>query len=1263
MTPIFPESPQVRASEKPDSLRVFQPQPTLFQTLRASEKPDLPRVLQGPTTTRIISQCDPSENVKKYFSSLSHDFLKLEPRDNKGSTHDAGVKKKQPIASGTGDASCRHVDTQPASAAVGIVLCGDPSPAAGTHNVVLGLRDWLRSTGAKLYGFLDGPRGLILGGQDNFIDFSAEESSYVDSFLNQGGAYMLNYGKCRLLSDRDATKIKATCDRLKINGLCFVGGLYELSQIAVLAQRFADTDITILGVIQSPNGSAYLKDYISITLGFDSARGVLCEMAGNLCLETMSGSEYHFVICGSGAVTLEVALQITPTMCFINAEVRHSKKTLNEIIRTIVDTLDKRRERGKHAAVVLLSEGFFESLYHMEELKNDIALLRREKAASLLTENDAEQFLEGESLKLFTQLPYHARHGLVFLSDHSGLPVLPSISAEREIGALVQAEVLRRGQKSLNMCFHNLGQEGRCPVPTRFDSAMGWALGHVTGHLLSAKKHGYIAAVEDLLKPVEEWTSLAVPFTALLKDSGERGPPTMPQARVSLESTIFKVYEAVSTSWPLQSSYRQPGPTQHFSPPSLDDLPYSLIAQYWNFPGVLEHVRGVGEVPEDDIILPESPPIHCPRRKLDGLSILQRSRIKYEPQLPKCLLGRYHIRDAEISGHMYNDLNLLKMAFPHSVHSASSSSHHLRSVELERIDDDDGDESKSSQEDEKSDFLPEPGSMKVKEKGNLLLALDRRLRSKERGLGLHPQIIIGLAFLGRPSPGTLNIALGLHAYLQSMPTPGRLIGILMGGIGVQKEYYIELNEETLEAYKNQGGLDLLGRSEKTVTRSSEELEWCSKLAKNLRLDGLVIVGGVGTHADTAMVSEYFLDRDIPCRVIGVPASIEGDIPFVEQTLGFDTASKVYASIVGNLATDAATAGRTWYFIRIAGRSVSHIAAECALQTNPNIVLVSEEIQSRRLSLSDVTNMICDNVETRAKNGKNFGVVLIPEGFLSFVPEVRLLITEVNQLKKIDIEVSTAVDLKSYLTAISYGVFQHLPERIQQQVVSILHLPRETSTRLEVNNLETESLMKALVESELNRRKVLGSFRSGSFLCRTHSLAHQGRSALPTNFDCDLGYTMGYASGALIDGGKTGFLVAVANLKKNVSEWQVSGIPLTSLISLSSHPYDPTKLRVFLEAGMLLLEGRKFAHQLPPPTERIFRNPGPVQFFGPAQHLVCKRLEMTNDRSARLKKIWKLCKDLKRLSSANCGPVTLDALITSLRSSLDLLKAVAAPQID
>lgn len=339
----------------------------LFQTLRARDKPVLPYDLRGSTFAQVVEECNPPTSVRKCFDALPVDFLQLVKSD---------------------------ATTPPPLRVVGIVLCGDPSPAAGTHNVILGLRQHLAPT-TKVIGFLDGPKGLMVGKEDNYVDLIC--GTYVDDFLNQGGADMLGYGKFRPLSDRDVVKIRATCERYQIDGLCFVGGPYELTQVANLAQRCSE--VTICGVLQSPNCNVHLEKYIPITLGFDSARGVLLEMAGNLCLETMNGSgEVQFIGCGSGSVTLEVALQIAPNVVLMNSEVRRSQKTLTSIVQNIADTIHARQKQGKRSAVVLIqSDGFFESLVHMDALKQDISILRQTHAAQLGTDADAEALLTGES--------------------------------------------------------------------------------------------------------------------------------------------------------------------------------------------------------------------------------------------------------------------------------------------------------------------------------------------------------------------------------------------------------------------------------------------------------------------------------------------------------------------------------------------------------------------------------------------------------------------------------------------------------------------------------------------------------------------------------------------------------------------------------------------------------------------------------------------------------------------------------------------------
>lgn len=291
-------------------------------------------------------------------------------------------------------------------------------------------------------------------------------------------------------------------------------------------------------------------------------------------------------------------------------------------------------------------------------------------------------------------------------------------------------------------------------------------------------------------------------------------------------------------------------------------------------------------------------------------------------------------------------------------------------------------------------------------------------------------------------------------------------------------------------------MDLLGRSQSALGQG-EGLWKSARVLQKHEFDGLVVVGGVGTHADTALLAEICHEMQVPTRVLGVPASVQSDIPLIEQSVGFDTAAKVFGSIVGNLSADAASSKKWWYFVRISGYSSSHLAAECMLQCHPQLVILSEEVAARRMDLSDITNTICEVVVARAEVKRYFGVVLIPDGLLAHVPEIRAIVREIDDLVAKNTALATECDasmreLFDALTPISQAMLKQLPEKIQRQ----LFFRKSEGLKVDIPNVDTEVLFMSLVESELARRKALGTFH-GSFQCQPHSLAYQGRGALPS----------------------------------------------------------------------------------------------------------------------------------------------------------------------
>lgn len=413
---------------------------------------------------------------------------------------------------------------------------------------------------------------------------------------------------------------------------------------------------------------------------------------------------------------------------------------------------------------------------------------------------------------------------------------------------------------------------------------------------------------------------------------------------------------------------------------------------------------------------------------------------------------------------------------------------------------------------------------------------------------------------------------------------------------------------------------------------------------------------------------------------------------MNQCLGFDSATKVFSSIIGNLGAHACTTRRTWYFIRVPGRYASHIAVECSLRCRPNLVVLSEEVAAKHLNLADLTKALCDMIELRSEKGHNHGVVLIPDGLLSNIPEMRQLIEEVNaahrsgrlspevqESKKYSKEnplnettnlqcENASWDLLKYLSPLSQGVFSNLPDAIQYQIRTFVSPSTEMFKfkHVDVTNLEGETLLKGLVESELSRRKGVGQFRGGGFQCQAYSLSFQTRSAMPTNFDCDLGYTLGHGAAALAEAGRTALMVHVENLHlPDPANWIVGGLPLTSLLTIRE-----TNIGIKRTENM----ARRYSVQVKPSVPYFSThtgglnpnnldnppvNPGPVQFAGPLSKRVCHILEGSQfqGNAERIQDIEGLCKELKLLASARLSNSALDSVCASLQAALQIVKTI------
>ena len=439
-----------------------------------------------------------------------------------------------------------------------------------------------------------------------------------------------------------------------------------------------------------------------------------------------------------------------------------------------------------------------------------------------------------------------------------------------------------------------------------------------------------------------------------------------------------------------------------------------------------------------------------------------------------------------------------------------------------------------------------------------------------------------------------------------------LYGFLAGPAGLIDGKYKELTANIIDEYRNTGGFDIIG-SGRTKIQTEEQIASSIETAKKLELDGLVIIGGDDSNTNAAFLAEHFLEKGLKTRVIGVPKTIDGDLKneHIEASFGFDTATKIYSELIGNIARDAVSAKKYWHFIKLMGRSASHIALECALQTHPNVCLISEEVEEKKMTLKMIAEQIAERVVMRSKDGQDFGIVLVPEGLIEFVPEMKALIAELNEmmgnsqfdaLQTID-EKSEAV--KSKLKTSSLKLFESLPKDLAAQLL----IDRDPHGNVQVSRIETEKLLIYFVEKELKTLKEEGKY-NGKFSSYSHFFGYEGRSAFPSNFDCNYCYTLGYTAFLLIEAGYTGYIVSVKNLKNDVRDWKVGAVPLVSMLNVERRS---GKDKLVIKKALVELNGKPFLQWKEiekEATKTNYRYPGSIQYFGPSELVDCTTLTLS-----------------------------------------------------
>ena len=466
--------------------------------------------------------------------------------------------------------------------------------------------------------------------------------------------------------------------------------------------------------------------------------------------------------------------------------------------------------------------------------------------------------------------------------------------------------------------------------------------------------------------------------------------------------------------------------------------------------------------------------------------------------------------------------------------------------------------------------------------------------------------VVGVILSGGQAPGGHNVVCGLYDALKATNKENVLLGFKGGPSGLLNDDYLEFDDEYIDQFRNTGGFDIIG-SGRTKLETEQQFEVAAQVCKKHGVTAIVIIGGDDSNTNAAVLAEYFAAKNTGVQVIGCPKTIDGDLKNddIECSFGFDTATKTYSELIGNIERDANSAKKYWHFIKVMGRSASHVALECALQTQPNICLVSEEVAEKKMSLSSIANYIADSVCARAERGLNFGVAIIPEGVVEFVPEFKTLISEINELlagskadefNKLDSWTEKYSFIENGLSKASMDVFALLPQSIQQQ----LFFERDPHGNVQVSLIESEKLFSALVKNELDKRKEAGTYK-GKFTAQHHFFGYEGRCAFPSNFDADYCYSLGYNAFMLIQYGYTGYLSKVSNLSQPAQQWVAGGMPITKMMNIERrHGEDKPVIR----KALVDLNGKPFKyfeeHRQIWAVETAFTYPGAIQYYGPTE---------------------------------------------------------------
>ena len=473
---------------------------------------------------------------------------------------------------------------------------------------------------------------------------------------------------------------------------------------------------------------------------------------------------------------------------------------------------------------------------------------------------------------------------------------------------------------------------------------------------------------------------------------------------------------------------------------------------------------------------------------------------------------------------------------------------------------------------------------------------------------------VGIILSGGQAPGGHNVISGLYDGVKSINPANKLYGFLMGPGGLVDHKYIEFTDSLIDAYRNTGGFDIIG-SGRTKLEKESQFESGIEILRELDIKALVIIGGDDSNTNACVLAEYYAAKKYGVQVIGCPKTIDGDLKNaqIETSFGFDTACKTYSELIGNIERDCNSARKYWHFIKLMGRSASHIALECALQTQPNICLISEEVEAKNMSLDDVVTYIAEVVAKRAAAGNNFGTVLVPEGIIEFIPAIKKLIAELNEVltdpatgesRVFSSKDEQVAFVKSHIAPENLAVLESLPKDVERQ----LCLDRDPHGNVQVSLIETEKLLSAMVATKLAAWKAEGKY-NGKFSAQHHFFGYEGRCAAPSNYDADYCYSLGYNASRLIAAGKTGYMSVIRNTTAPAAEWIAGGVPITMMMNLERRN---GAMKPVIRKALVELDGAPFKYFASKRDEwaeqTAYVYPGPIQYWGPSE--VCDQTTKT-----------------------------------------------------